>query len=196
MATRFYLLPIEVISGARGPKYLKWRFASAGMDVPWSMMDYGLQDTALVCADVTAGQHTTLSGNADVVSVPTNIDGNVTAGALSAVRASLESLWIPGNWVTTSHTYRQVLRVVAGLFQFAQRHHALHGEMLMQGAVNFNLTLGDLSAARRDRINATATSFGYDTSGFTLASTLRDVLKFLGDAWGSSQFVFGNLATL
>lgn len=196
MAARFYILPIETISGSRGPKYLKWKLNPTGLAVQWSMFDYGLQDTALVAADLTITQHNTLSANSDVVSVPLNIDDNIAAGALSTVRAQLEALWIPGNWVQTTHTYRQVLRVVAGLFQFAQRHHGLHNEPLMQGTVNWNLTLGDLSQARRDRIQATANSFNYNTNHFTLSSTLRDVLKFLGEAWGETAFFFGNVITL
>ena len=41
MAARFYFLPIEVIGTARGPKYLKWRFSTGGIDCKWSMKDTG-----------------------------------------------------------------------------------------------------------------------------------------------------------
>lgn len=198
MAARFFLLPIETVDGRRVPKY----FAAPRIDdtgrlmSPWSMFDYGLQPIALLASDISGADLTVLQGAGDVQVVPANIDNTIGAGALAATRQALEDLWIPGNWVTASNTWREVLRVVAGLFQFAQRYNGLHHEELMQGAPNLSLTLGDLSAARRQKIQETCDSFGYDTSGFTLSSTLRDVLKFLGDAWGAASFQFGAIATL
>lgn len=197
MTVRFYLLPIETTGNTRGPKYFKWRFCQdCTLDVPRSTKDYGLRPTALVAADVTPEQHTFLAGQPDVTSVPANIDNNISAAALLTVRSALEGLKVPGNWVTTGHTYREVLRAVAGLFQFAQRHHALHGEMLVESNVNLDLVWSEVPASKRQRVQETADSLGYDTSPVTGAWTLRETLQYLANLWGEASFQFGNLATL
>lgn len=197
MTVRFYLVPIEIVGSARGPKYFKWRFCQdCTLDVPRSAMDYGLRPIMLVAADVSAEQHTFLAGQPDVTTVPANIDNNVSAAALPAVQSALEGLKVPGNWVTTGHAYREVLRAVAGLFQFAQRHHALHAEMLVENNVNLDLTWADVPQAKRQRVQETADSLGYDTSPVTGSWTLRETLKHLADLWGESEFHFGSLTTL
>lgn len=196
MAIRFYLIPIEIVDGnKRGPKYLKWRFTEnvAPLDVLWSGMDFGLEPVMLVQADVTPAQHTTLSGNADVISIPANIDNNITAGALSAVKAALETLNVPAGWVTTGFTYRQVLRMVAGLFQFAQRHHGAHSERLFSGGFNMDTQFSALPLAVRQRLIATADSLNYDTSGLSGSNTIRQILKNVADQWGSKPIIIGGI---
>ncbi len=191
MTVRFYLIPIDVVNNRRGPKYLKWRENPTGLDVPWSMMDYGLVNTALVAADVTSPQHNQLAQEVDVTAIPANIDDTVSTQALATVRSELEALNIPGNWVTTSHTYREILRVVAGLFQFAQRHHGLHNKIVLPNENNMDQNWGDLPAAVRSELAATADSFGYDTSGVTASTPIRAILKNLADQWGEQEFNMG-----
>lgn len=193
MTTRFYLLPIEQIDNARGPKYLKWRFGTGTLDVKWAMFDYGLINTALVMADVTTAQHNDLIANADVTAVPQNIDANITPAALPAVRSALESLRIPGNWATTATTYRELLRMVAGLFQVAQRHHGLHNQIIVPGNINMDMTWGDIPVAWRQNLQATADSFGYDYSQVTGGTSVRVILKHLADQWGAQPFYMGGI---
>lgn len=197
MTIRYYLVPVEEVGSARGPKYFNWRFCvDCSLNVPWSAMDYGLRPTMLIATDVTNGQHNGLAAASDVTTVPTNIDNTVSAAALSAVRAALEGLKIPGNWVTTAHTYREVLRAVAGLFQFAQRHQALHNEPLVEGNVDLSMTWSEVPQAKRQRVQATCDDLGYDTSPVTGAWTLGQTLKYLADLWGDTTFIFGNITTL
>lgn len=194
MAIRFYLLPIESNGNARGPKYFPWRYdpdPPALIQATCSNMDFGLVPTMLVAADVTPAQHTTLSANADVTSIPQNIDATITAGALSAVRAALENLKIPGNWATTGNTYREVLRMVAGLFQFAQRHQGLHGQTIIPDNINLNMTWGNIPQAWQQNLQATADSFGYDYSQVTGSTTVRVILKNLADQWGNQPIYMG-----
>jgi len=196
MAIRFYLVPIETVDGnKRGPKYLLWRFTEsiAPLDVRWSGMDYGLEPVILVWADVDAVQHTTLSTNVDVISIPANIDATITAGVLPAVKSALEALNVPAGWVTTGHTYRQVLRIVAGLFQFAQRHHGVHLERLFSGGFDLNTQFNTLPLAVRQRLVATANSLNYDTLDLSGSSTIRQILKNLADQWGSKPIVMGGI---
>lgn len=192
MEIRFYLIPIEMINAGRGPKYIKWRFNPDGLDVQWSMKDFGSLDIGLIAVNADQADHDILSAAEDVTAIPANLDNNIPAGALNTVRAELEALGIPGNWVGTSNTYREVVRFVAGLFQFAQRHAGLHdSQQIRPTNVNLSNTWSDLPAQWRSNLQATADSFGYDYSGVTGATTLRVVLKALGDQWADTPIHFG-----
>ena len=195
---RFYLLPIESVvledgNIARGPKYFQWRLDPdpPGLAVKWGMMDYGLIDAALLVAEVTQEQHDTLLLNSDVTSPPENIDQNITSGAIPGVQAALETLRIPADWVTTAYTYRQILRMIAGLFQFAQRHHALHNEQLIDSQAQLDLRWNQIPIARRNRILATADSLNYDYSAVQPTWLIRRILKHLADQWGVTVFHIG-----
>ena len=195
MVWRLFVLPV-VGSGSsrldpRRPKYVVEEPALAG--VPWAMMDYGHHPGCLLAADVTNQQRNLLSGKADVALVPLNLDTTVGAN-LTATQNVLEALHVPALWVTASDTWRVVVRTVGGLFQFAQRYAGLtDGQDLLPAGVNLNLTMADVPQARRDAIQATAESFGYDTSAITGATTIRAALKILGDQWGDDPFLLGGM---
>lgn len=193
MTIRFYLVPVigtgANMEDARRPAYF------AGSGIRYSCRDYGLMPVMLVCADTTTQQHNNIIANSDVTAIPTNIDNNITAGALTAVREALENLRIPGNWVDTSHTYRQVLRVVTGVFQLARRHFGLHNKKLFADEITLDDTWGSLPVQARTELQATADSFGWDYSGVTSGTLLRTILKNLAEQWGTSVFHFG-LTTL
>ena len=197
MATRFYILPTEDNNGWTGPKYIAWGFDPdpPGIDCRWSLKDYGLIPACLVAADVTQEQHEQLAAEADVAAPPADIDQNVSAPALPAVQQVLEALSIPARWVTTGHTYRELLRMVGGLCMFAQRHHALHGERLIDSPAQLDLSWSQVPAARRARIQATADSMGYDYSAVLPSWTVRHALKLLAGQWGETPIHFG-FATL
>jgi len=201
MAVRFYLMPtIDDGFGRLSPKYISTLYNPAGGDVlkvRAGLMRYGFnEEVYLAAADVTTPQHNALVAHADVTTVPANIDGNISAGALQAVKDALEVLRIPGNWVTTGHTYRQVLRTVAGLFQFSKRHFALHNKILIPTANNMDHVWSDLPLAVRQELQATADALGYDYSGVTGSTPLRTILKSLADQWGSQPFDMGGVTTL
>jgi hypothetical protein len=164
---RLYAIPI-IGTGLsrldpRRPKYV----VEGGY--PWALMDYGSLPTGLVAADVTQAQH----------------------DALTTVRARLEANRIPTQWVTGATTYRELARFVAGLFQFAQRHTALHAEDII-GSGALDGRFRDLDAAQQARIQATATSFGYTlTAGAN--TPMRDVLTQMANQWGAQPFYLGGL---
>jgi hypothetical protein len=178
----------------RGPKYLLWRFNEAGVDVRWSMMDYGLMPTALLWADVTPAQQIQAEGLPDVITIPENIDQAIgTANALSQVQAALESLHIPSGWITVGHTYREVMRKVAGLFLFAQRYHGRHAAKLIEAGYGLNSLISDLPANVRASLNDTAQSLGYDTDPIAGSWTVRQALKYLADQWGDAPLLIGGI---
>jgi hypothetical protein len=188
MAWRLYAIPI-VGSGSsrldpRRPAYV----VEAGL--LWALMDYGSLPTGLVAADVTQAQHDALAAHADVDAFAADLDTALGA-ASTTVRARLEANRIPTQWVTGATTYRELARFVAGLFQFAQRHTALHAEDII-GSGALDGRFRDLSAAQQARIQATATSFGYTLT--TSANTpMRDVLTQMSNQWGAQPFYLGGM---
>jgi hypothetical protein len=188
MTLRAYLIPINEVTNPRGqslrvPKYFPIGGGAQspiagleGLDIAGED-DFGLQPTMLVVADVTPAQHGVLAGQPDVVSVPADISQNISAAALPTVQNELEALNIPGNWVTTSNTYQQVLHFVMACFQFAGRFVALTGLDIYAGNVTLNTQFNQLPAAARNGLQATATDMGLSTAGITGTSTVRDILQ-------------------
>jgi hypothetical protein len=189
---RFYIMPILVVDDIfRGPKYLRWRFNPEGIDAPWSMKDYGLIPAGLVAAGVTPTQHDELVAHADVAAPPEDLDRTVSEAALPAVQDVLEALRIPAAWVTTAYTYRQLLRMVGGLFLFAQRYHGMHGQALIDNQSQLDLRWDQIPTARRQRIVATADALGYDYAQVQTDWLVRRILRHLGDQWGDTPIEFG-----
>lgn len=194
MAIRYYLIPIEQTNNIRTVKYLRSRLGSGTIDVSYSMMDYGLVNAGLVMADVTNAQHNAIVANADVTAIPANIDSTITAGDLPSVKAALETLRIPGNWATTANTYRQIMRMVGGLFQFAQRHQGLYNQTIIPDNINLDMIWSDIPLQWRQNLQGTADSFGYDYSQITGSTPVRTILKSLADQWGSTPLLLGGVA--
>jgi len=193
---RWYVLPIERQGSTRGPKYIYWSGALGeehpGMVVPHGIMDYGaLMDVCVMVADVTQDQHEQLTAEVDVAGAPEDIDQNISPVAIPKVQAVLEALRIPADWVDTSYTYRAILRMVTGLFQFAQRHYGLHHEELITSVSQLDLRWNQIPLDKRTRIIATADSFGYDYSEVANQWLVRRILKHLADQWAGGSFDFG-----
>ena len=202
---RYYITRIIVVDyagdntiyHARVPKYFKSEYNTDGLAVKWSMMDYGLVHACLVVADVTQQQHNGLVSNSDLVSPPENIDQEISnQGALSKVKNVLETLNLPADWVQTTTTYRDVLRKVCGLFQFAQRYHGMHREALVDGEFPLDLTWGQINSARQAKILATAIDMGYASQEPPDTWEVRRILKYLADQWGDKPIPIGLGQTL
>jgi hypothetical protein len=189
---RFYIMPIEVVDGtSRGPMYLKWRFNPDGIDCRWSMRDYGLIDAALVACDLTQAQHEQLMAEPDVATAPEDIDQNISDIAIPQIQQMMEALRIPADWVNTSYTYRAILRMIGGLFLFAQRYHGMHNERLIDSSTQLDLRWNQIPLARRQRILETADALGYDYSEVANTWLVRRILKYLGEQWGGTPILFG-----
>jgi hypothetical protein len=197
MTWALYALPIAG-TGAnstdpRRPKYVKEAPELAGLQ--WSMMDYGHNPHCLMAADVSPAQDAFLVAQADVRAIPDDLDSAV-GGALNAVQNALEAMSIPAGWVTAGTTWREVVRTVGGLFQFAQRYASIaNGQTFLPAGVNLNNTWGSISAARRTNVTNTAASFEppYSMAGITNGTTIRAALKLLADQWGDRPFVLGGM---
>ena len=186
---RFYILPIVTVydesvgADVRVAKYIY------DLRVDRGMMDYGIIDAALAVAVVTQAQHEQIAAEIDVAAAPENIDQNISDIAIPKVQAIMEQLRIPAGWVDNTYTYRQVLRMIAGLFQFAKRHKGLHGEQLIDNQAQLDLRWNQIPQDRRIRIMATADDLGYDYSEVQNTWLIRQILKHLGDQWGERPFI-------
>lgn len=65
----WYLVPLDRIGSMRGPRHLKWRGNPAGLNVQWSLMDFGSFDVAVVAAATNEAQHADLAARADCFAV-------------------------------------------------------------------------------------------------------------------------------
>lgn len=177
MAKRFYVVPKDgdgTNDSPFRPKYID----DAGLG--YSAMDYGLEDTFLVACEVSDAQHTLLASQLDVIAIPAELDGLIGLPALATVQSKLEGLHIPADWVTTNHTYRDVIRLTGKLFLFMQR---FHGTFLRKFflAVNLDTRINQLSQTQKTELLDVAASLGIDTSSVTQSMTLRRALKLLAD---------------
>ncbi len=195
MAVRWYLVAMEQVGNSRAPKYVKSRMNPTGLAVQWGAMDYGLMNVAIMWADVTTAQHNALIANADCrfAATQASLDNPIGAGATAAVRNVLETLQIPGSWVQATDTWRQILRGACGLFQFAQRLHGKFDVKLVPDGYSLDTTWSELPAVGKQFLLETAVDLGIDTSGVTANTTLRQVYRVLGNAWGEKQILISGV---
>jgi hypothetical protein len=177
VALRFYVVP-KIGTGATPTDAIRPKYIG-DLAVPWSAMNYGLEETFLVGANVTGAQHTTINGNIDVISIPQNLDSAIGLVALSTVKDRLESLHVPSDWVTSDHTYRDVVRIVGKLFLYMQRFHGQQLTKFFQSGVTLDTRVNQLTAAQRTAMLEAAQSLGLDTSVATNTMTLRQALRLI-----------------
>ena len=81
--------------------------------------------------------------------------------------------------------------MIGGLFLFAQRHHGMHLEPLIDNTAQLDLRWNQIPLDRRQRIMATADAKGYDYSAVLPSWLVRQILKHLADQWGMQPILFG-----
>ncbi len=148
-----------------------------------TFMPFGNEGHYLVAADADEATHATLAALPRVNQIPANLDQNLSAGAVTVVEAALEARNIPAHWVSTNLTYRQVLRVVVGIFQFASLYYRLHTLTLFRGGVNLETRVNQIPQAERDRLSSAAAAAQLDVSQITGTTTVRQILRLLGEQW-------------
>jgi hypothetical protein len=172
MIKRCYVLPL--ILGTRGfrePKYC----VALGIRQFW-VVDFGMEDLALVLAMVTAEQHTSLIANSDVYSLPENLDTALTAAEVIQVKQALESIRIPGDLIAVGWTWRQVIGFTFRLFQFIQRL-ATFGKHPYPPTVTLDSKWNTMPAPLRNDLIACAESMGYPTTLMTGTNLYRTILN-------------------
>lgn len=180
---QYYLIPATInYAGFRAPKYTdpvtKGGPLPVGTPVDW--LDFGQEPTFIVAIDTDAATHATIGSQPDVAQFPVNIDQNVGAANLATVQAKLEQFNIPGDAVTAATLYRTILKGVTAIFDVMQRYAAISANALVfDASTNLDRTLGSIPAAIRNNLQLACDQLGYDTSGLSGSSTIRDLLKKL-----------------
>ena len=196
MTARLYLIPITHLTDPtyNVPKYLPHRHnpALAGLEgVRWAWETYLLEDIGLIVADVSDTQHTLLSAQVDVLAVPP-LDNTIGSVAVrNQVRNVLEAVNVPGLWVTVGMSYRQVVRVILGMWQFHNRLATIIQHKIFDGSVNLEMTVTNIPLATRNQLQVAADGLGLDYSSVTGSTTVRQLLKGMGDQFASTEFNIG-----
>ena len=189
---KIYLVPIEQVGSSRGPEYFTWRFDANGPSINcvWSLMDYGFVNNGLLVAhDILPADHDALILHSDVYVFPDNWDAAISDKTV--IDALFEAINIPTDWTTPATTYRELLRTLAGMFQFNQRYGGLsNGQSVFGGGITLETNWNSLSAQQQSWFNQTIASFGYV---YTVQGNpkLRTLAKQVGDLWGVQPFIMG-----
>jgi hypothetical protein len=188
MAFRLYLVP-KILSGdVYKPKY----FADGSIAGNWSGIDY--DDWYLMGADLSGADEATLTAQADVTALPSDLSATLTTGQVTAVQTKLEAANIPAGWVDTSYTWLRVVRIVCGVIRFSQRFNGRNHGRLLGGGITLDSTVGDLSANARAKLQEAAESLDLDSSGVTLATTIRALLRNLAGQLEDQPVQFGTIS--
>ena len=196
---RLYLVPAVTcwkggieIPGSYCPKYFTGN--PSLVSVEWGAIEYGYQTSFLVgCVNISQANHDLLAAQADVTAVPEVLDNTVPAAALATVQAELEALKLPGDWVTTAHTWRYVVRVVSHVMFFAQRHFALHNQKVLPGTQNLDLTWAELPLDLRNNLRATADDMGLLYDWVLATTTVRELLKGIAQQSDTVPVIVGGI---
>lgn len=189
MTLTLYVMPITGTGTRQDPRRPKYK-DSIFPGFSWGMFDYGNEPFCLVgVVDIDGPTDTALSQQADVLNLPDNLDQQIGAGAaLTRARGGLESANIPGTWLQATNTWRDAIRFVGAVCQFAQRFQGMvSGTVWFGGGVTLATTFGSLPAGARNALTAAATSFGFDTSGVAAGTTLRTILLSVGQQYLATQ---------
>lgn len=175
-----------------GPKYVE------GSGNPFGVVRYSRVSHALVLVDADQAFLDSLAANQDVLRLATmaQLDNPITVNQRNNFRNRLENNEIPAQWVNTGDTRRQIIRGLAGVFRFAQRVEARTGTGLRESFQQFGITLDTtwsaLPQGAKNVINETADDFGWTNPGFTGATELRAILKFMSDQFENSELIIRN----
>jgi hypothetical protein len=192
MAVRIYLMPIIGGTGFPDPRRPKYLTTFAGFT--WEMLDYGFEPACIVGVhDIDPGTHNTLAANADVSALPADLTQQIGA-QLTPVQNAVSALNIPEDWIQSTFTYMQVLRVVVLVFLFMQRFHGtLPNVRIFGGAVTLATQINQLPANVRAALATSATSLGFNTAGLGGTTTLRAALKTMANQFSTIKInAFGS----
>jgi hypothetical protein len=175
MAIRVVVVP-QVGSGISGDViraayFLELQIAGAR----WFKFD----DWFWVIANLSSTDVTSISAHADATILPANLDAQIGAN-LATVQATVEGWNIPSEWITSTHTYRDVARIILKWAAVLTRFFRFYGKFLDAG-FTLNNVIGDLSAAKRQQLQGICTDLGIDTSSITLSTTIRAAVRIIAN---------------
>jgi hypothetical protein len=181
MAFRIYILPMITVIDAMAPNGSVRRPAYTD-NLKFSAVDYGSENVC-VCLlhDLTQEQHDSIVSKQDVMSLPQNIDQNMTSGAVNAAQSFLEGLNIPANWINTNRTFRDVVKIIVGLFQLNQKWSGLtNGSSPFKEGLNLETKFVDMTTNVRSRLLLCFDELNIDRTMLTVQNNIREILFEFG----------------
>jgi len=185
---RWYLC--EIIGDGSDEDSFRPASADVAPGANWGAVD-GRADATIgggwmvVRVDVDAAQHAALGADARIQYIPLEENGTgrvldlddritlIRGSVRSQIAAELEARHIPTDDFDATTTVRQLLRRV---MRRALLRQLLGGDDYI-GLLDS--TVGDIAAAKRQRVATRLESLGYDLTGITLATTVRAALRML-----------------
>jgi len=167
----------------------------AGIDARCYVMDYGSMPVALSIVDATNEQHQALLGNPDIIDLVDNaeIDRFLTEAEVGEAHDIFEYLNIPGQWIGTGNTWREVLRTVAGVFLFAQRMNGKYGAPVVPDGYTLDSTWADLPVEAQQQLLDVVSELRVDYMGAGPETTLRSTHAWLAAAWEGKPIMLGGV---
>jgi len=183
MARSIYTMPLVTVDTKRGP-ILQEKYFSIIQNYPnRSRFDYGSESTSLMgILDVSPTDDATLTGMADVFKLPDNLDQALGAQATAAGNR-LEGMNMPGTWVTSTTTYRDLVRFFGAACQFALRFSSFGAGKWFNGTVTLDTRFNQLGAIARQALLDAFDSFGFDRTQMTGTTTLRAIIRSAGQQY-------------
>ena len=197
MQVRYYLSPLVQISLSSRLPLASQTMLYRASDSRHSIAKFRDRDWCICRVDAGDAEHTNIQADTDIKLIPF-IDGlgnyltasdtvnQITAANRTTISNFLEARRVPTDWITGSHTIRQVLRFVIVYFNASQM-------LGVDFPSDFTLsqTVGDIPTARRNRIRNWMESKGIDTSDFILSMTVRQVVVRICQQLGLGAVVLG-----
>lgn len=198
MASNFYLVPLlseTVPKSQTRPKY----FGAPGTQADIVLVgntgttwggNYLGNDAYIVWADTSPAQDAALVAQSDVTKMPP-LDNTVTAGALNTVQTQMEAIGIPSQWVQVGMSYRTILRVVLGMVKLLKQMASILGGQRIALTGNLNRTFDSFSANIQNAFMTACAQQSIDTSGIVGTTTLREMLRLVGQQFTQTVFTIG-----
>ena len=151
------------------PRYASDEFSGAfGLPDGFGAIRYSRDTVAILMLDApqTYLDEVQAQPDADRLTTLGDINDNIGGQGNTFIRNLLESLNIPGQWTSAAQSWRSTMRVIIGMFLFAQRHEG-------QNQIGF---FTDLEAA----------GFGLNTQWQDLSQDFQTSIQNNIDSWGWS----------
>lgn len=181
---RLYIIPMELGPSSKGPaKQPKYLREFPGL--AWGVITYGSDMLGLVMArDIKQAIHDQLILHPDVLAFPEDLDTVIGGIEAAAIDSYLDSRMVPADWVFPGTTYRQLARMVAGAFLYAQRYAGVSGhKTLFTSKIRMDTKFKQLSERRRKDMIEAAASMGFDPSPLTGVSTMSQMVNAMAEQW-------------
>ena len=185
MTIQIYVMPM-ITGGGAGGTGLRPKYRPPG----YAAITCGPETVCMLSANVDAATHTTISSDVEVSALPSNLAANMSASAVTTAVAFLDLHVIPSQWVSTSITYGQFVSTLGKIFQVFNLFAGKAGSIFTSG-VTLATQYSALPLATKTALTDIAVFQGWDTTGITGSTTLRQIFKFMADKFPATLSLLG-----